>query len=139
MKRILIRTVDTDVVILAIAFTKKLEVEELWVAFGVGKHLRYLPIHKIASSLSTQQREGLPFFHAFTWPALPEALKSRQRANQMWVQECMSGTLQVHQGKLALHCTVHLQWQLLSRMTMLRHGYLQNATGRLLSFLFSSE
>ena len=48
MKKILIRTVDTDVVILAIAFAKKLEVEELWVAFGVGKHLRYFPIHKIA-------------------------------------------------------------------------------------------
>lgn len=44
MKKILIRTVesDTDVVILAIAFAKKLEVEELRVAFGVGKHLRYL-------------------------------------------------------------------------------------------------
>ena len=53
-------------VILAIAFAKKLEVEELWVAFGVGKHLRYLPIHKIASSLTTQQRQGLPFFHALT-------------------------------------------------------------------------
>lgn len=66
MKKILIRTVDTDVVILAIAFVHKLEVEELWVAFGVGKHLRYLPIHKIASSLTTQQCEGLPFFHAVT-------------------------------------------------------------------------
>ena len=66
IKKILIRTVDADVVILAIAFAKKLEVEELWVAFGVGKNLRYHPIHEIASSLTTQQREGLPFFHALT-------------------------------------------------------------------------
>ena len=66
MKKILIRTVDTDMVILAIAFAKKLEVKELWVAFGVGKHLRYLPIHKIAGSLTTQQCEGVPFFNAFT-------------------------------------------------------------------------
>ena len=57
---------DTDVVILAIAFAKKLEVEELWVAFGIGKHLPYLPIHKIASSLTTQKCEGLPFLHALT-------------------------------------------------------------------------
>ena len=48
------------------AFAKKLEVEGLWVAFGVGKHLRYLPIHKLAGSLTTQQCEGLRFFHAFT-------------------------------------------------------------------------
>lgn len=66
MKTILIRTVDTDVVVLAIAFARKLEVEELWVAFGTGKHLRYLPIHKIASSLTPQQCEGLPFFHTLT-------------------------------------------------------------------------
>ena len=66
MKKILIRTVDTDVVILAIAFLHKLEVEELWVTFVVGKHLRYLPIHKISSSLTIQQCEGLPFFHAVT-------------------------------------------------------------------------
>ena len=37
MKRTLIRTVDTDVVIL--------DVEELWIAFEVGKHLHYLSIH----------------------------------------------------------------------------------------------
>ena len=51
MKKILIRNVDTDMAILAILFAKRLEVEELWVAFGVaGKHLRYFPIHKIAGS-----------------------------------------------------------------------------------------
>ena len=58
MKRTLIRTVDTDVVIL--------DVEELWIAFEVGKHLHYLSIHKIASSLNTEQCEGLPSFHALT-------------------------------------------------------------------------
>ena len=66
MKKILIRTANTDVVVLAVAFLQKLDVEELWVAFGVGKHLRYLSIHKIASSLNTEQCEGLPFFHALT-------------------------------------------------------------------------
>jgi len=33
----------------------------------------------------------------------------------MWLPVGMSGTLQVHQGKLALQCAVRLQWQLLSR------------------------
>ena len=31
--------------------------------------------------------------------------------------------LLVHQGKLALHCTVHLEWQLLAIVTMLEHSY----------------
>lgn len=47
MKKIFIRIVDIDVVILVIVFVKKLEVEELWVVFGVGKYLRYFLIYKI--------------------------------------------------------------------------------------------
>ena len=66
LRKIMIRTVDTDVVILAIANVHKISVEELWVAFGVGKHLKYLPIHKIASTLTKEQCESLPFFHAVT-------------------------------------------------------------------------
>jgi hypothetical protein len=48
-RRILIRTVDTDVVILAIAFYYQLSCDELWIAFGTGKHLRYI---------STEARKG---------------------------------------------------------------------------------
>ena len=86
MKKILIRTVATDVVILANAFAKKLEVEELWVAFGVSKHLRYLPIHKIARSLTTQQCEGLPFFHALTGCDMVSYFsgKGKKTAFQAW-------------------------------------------------------
>lgn len=60
------RTVDTDVVVLAIAYARKLELQELWIAFGVGNHFRYLPIHKITTFLIQQQCETLLFFHAVT-------------------------------------------------------------------------
>ena len=56
------RTVDTDVVVLAIAYAKQLELQELWITFGVGNHFRYLPIHKITTSLTQQQCEALLFF-----------------------------------------------------------------------------
>ena len=62
LKKVLISTVDTDVVVLAIAYAKQLELQELWIAFGVGNHFRYLPIHKITTSLTQQQCEALPFF-----------------------------------------------------------------------------
>jgi hypothetical protein len=66
--KILIRTVDTDVVVLAIACFHRLSVpvSELWVAFGAGKHLRYLPIHLLATLLGSDRSCALPFFHAFT-------------------------------------------------------------------------
>ena len=37
-KRIAIRTVDTDVVVLAVAHFHSLNIKELWINFGVGKH-----------------------------------------------------------------------------------------------------
>ena len=37
-KKILIRTVDTDVMVLVIAHMQRLQVLELWIAFGAGKH-----------------------------------------------------------------------------------------------------
>ena len=69
---ILLRTVDTDILILAIAFVEKLQefqgnqTIELWVGFGTGGHLHYIAAHDISSKLKSQVPKALPFFHAFT-------------------------------------------------------------------------
>jgi len=42
---VMIRTVDTDVVVLAVSSFQRLPVTEMWVVFGTGNHFRYLPIH----------------------------------------------------------------------------------------------
>lgn len=63
---VLIRTVDTDVVVLAIAAVRKMPIKHLWVAFGTGAHFRFIPAHDIAASLGEEISECLPFFHAFT-------------------------------------------------------------------------
>ena len=52
LKKVLIRAVDTDVVVLVIAYARKLDLQELWIAFGVGNHFRYLSIHKTTTSLT---------------------------------------------------------------------------------------
>ena len=70
--KILLRTVDTDVLILAIAFVEKLQefqgnqTIELGVGFGTGAHLRYIAAHDISSKLKPQVSKALPFFYAFT-------------------------------------------------------------------------
>lgn len=64
--KILVRTVDTDVVVLAVATVQSLENVELWILFGSGKDLRYIPVHEISVSLGPQKSYGLPVFHAFT-------------------------------------------------------------------------
>ena len=64
--KIMIRTVDTDVVVLAIANATQINVDELWIAFGVGKHYRYIPIHVSANELGQRFCSALPSFHALT-------------------------------------------------------------------------
>ena len=36
-KKLFVRTVDTDIMVLAIATKERLTVQELWIAFGTGK------------------------------------------------------------------------------------------------------
>ena len=39
-KKVILQTVDTGVVVLAVALTVGMEIQELWVAFGTGQHFR---------------------------------------------------------------------------------------------------
>ena len=42
-------TAHTDILVIAIAAFHELAFSELWIAFGVGKHFRFVPVHGIAS------------------------------------------------------------------------------------------
>lgn len=65
--RILIRTVDTDVVVLAVMVAQTLPAEdEVWLAFGTGKSFRYLAAHQIAACLGPEKSSALPMFHTLT-------------------------------------------------------------------------
>ena len=67
--KILVRTVDTDVVVLAVSVVQQLaqtDQIELWIAFGCGKDFRHIPAHQICASLGPQRSLALPMFHAYT-------------------------------------------------------------------------
>ena len=61
-----IRTVDTDVMVLAMTSVNRLNLSELWVAFETGKSFRFIPAHEIANTLGPDQCEALSMFHAYT-------------------------------------------------------------------------
>ena len=65
-RKILIQATDTDVVVIAIAASSVLQDCELWVAFGHGIKLRYIPCHLLSSGLGIDAAKGLLFFHALT-------------------------------------------------------------------------
>lgn len=61
-----VRTVDTDVVVLAIATFNQIKPDELWIALGTGSNFRYIPIHELISSIDSRICVALPVFHALT-------------------------------------------------------------------------
>ena len=65
--KILIQTVDTDVVAIVMRIFQLLKaLQQLWIAFGTGKSFRYLAIHEIAADMGSQKALALPMFHALT-------------------------------------------------------------------------
>ena len=65
--KILLRTVDTDVVVLAVYAMQEIrELTEMWILFGVGKKSRYIPIHELCNILTPEKCKVLPLFRALT-------------------------------------------------------------------------
>ena len=61
-----VRTVDSDIVVLAIGLFPTLGLVERWVGFGSGKKLRDIPIHDICSDLGPSRSVVLSLFHVIT-------------------------------------------------------------------------
>ena len=58
-----LRTVDSDVVELAINFFKELGLTELWIGFGTEKSYKDIPIHEITQLLGPQHCTLRPCIH----------------------------------------------------------------------------
>ena len=65
-KRIMIITVDTDLVVIGLSVFSKLKVEELWIQLGTGINRKWIPIHAYASQLGENVCRALPFWYAFS-------------------------------------------------------------------------
>ena len=68
MNKILLRTVDTDVVVIGISMAQKIGCDRLWFAFGTGTSptFRYLDAAAMAQALGDAKCGGLPAFRALT-------------------------------------------------------------------------
>ena len=82
----MIRTVDSDVFMLAIAAVDEAHIDELWVAFATGKSFRYLPAYQIAFSLCPRKSNALLFLLAFSRcdTVLSFAGRGKKTAWEIW-------------------------------------------------------
>ena len=102
-RKLLVRTVDTDVVVVAIATLNRTKPDELWVAFGTGGYFRFIPFHKVAAAVGPRKSSTLPLFHALTgcdtvssfagigkktawaaWNVYPEVTEAFEELMHMW-------------------------------------------------------
>ena len=65
-KKVDIRTVDTDVLVLDAASFSKTGPDERWVTFGVGTNYQYIAAHEMVATMTPTKCLSLPVLHAFT-------------------------------------------------------------------------
>ena len=65
-RRVSIRTVDTDLLVLAVASFDNIKPDELWVILGTGSHFRNITIHELVAKMDFRYCNILLIFHAFT-------------------------------------------------------------------------
>ena len=104
-KVVFIRTVDTDLVVLAISVfdsLKELGLPELYIRYGVGKQRRDIPIQDVCYQLGPRECQALGMFHANSgsdfssfkrgigkktawsaWKAMPEMTDAFIKATEM--------------------------------------------------------
>jgi hypothetical protein len=134
-RKILLRTVDTDVLVLAVAVFHHLssmrpeEQLEVWVAFGTGINLRYIPAHSIACNLGPERSKALPAFHAFTGCDTVSCFAGRGKKTAM---EAWKACPEVTSAFLSLSCPLaqitDRNMELLQRFVILMYDRTSNKT-----------
>ena len=86
MNKILLRTVDTDVVVIDISMAQQIGCDCLWFAFGTDTTFRYIDATAIAQTLGDAKCGVLPAFHALTGCDVtsPFAGKGKRTAWTTW-------------------------------------------------------
>ena len=65
-RKLCVSTVDTDVVVIAIAMFNQINPDELCLVFGTGSNFCYIPVHEVESRMNPRNCTVLPVFHAST-------------------------------------------------------------------------
>ena len=89
-KSVLVRTVDTDVLVILIGKFQHLRVIQrnldLWVGFGTGRNFSFISINTICAGLGEARSRSLPVFHALTGSDTTSTFygKGKRSAWQAW-------------------------------------------------------
>ena len=123
LQHIVIRTVDTDVLVLAISYYNRLDCQDLWVAFGTGKSFRYINAKIIAQSLGPKKCKALPVFHAFSGCDTTSSFlgKGKRTAWATWNSFCAVTGAFCNIGQAPTHDTIREALPMLERFVIIMY------------------
>ena len=78
-KAIMVKASDTDVLVIAVSVLQALQelgLQQLWLAFGQGQNLRWIPVHDLCCTLA-EKSKGMLFFHVFTGCDIVSAFRGK--------------------------------------------------------------
>jgi hypothetical protein len=82
---VMVRTVDTDVIVILVGKLHYLRAVkpdiELWVAFGMGRDFRFISVNSISDDLGEARSKSLPVFHALSGCDTTSAFFGRSKAS----------------------------------------------------------
>ena len=67
-KCMLVKASDTDILVIAISAMPTLQaigLHQLWIVFGQGRNMRWIPVHELYRSVGHEKGRGVTFFHVF--------------------------------------------------------------------------
>ena len=72
--------VDSDVVAIAISVFQKLPMlNKLWIEFGTGKSLKFIPVHEIAAKMGKVTSQAFLLFHALSGCDTTSSLSGKRK------------------------------------------------------------
>lgn len=88
-KALMIKANESDVVVIGIAVLKSLKelgLEKMWIDFGKGANLRWIPVHEVVNTIGPEKASGISLVHAFTGCDVVSAFrgKGKKSAWQTW-------------------------------------------------------
>ena len=81
-KSLLVKASDTDILVIAISAMPTLQaigLQQLWIAFGQGRIMRWIPVHELYRSIGPEKGRGVIFFHAFTGCDVVSAFRGKAK------------------------------------------------------------
>ena len=103
---------DTDLIVLAIAMFDQISPEVLWIAFGTGCNLHYIPVHKVVAAMDPKICATLHVFNAFTpYLHLEEEAKRQPKTHGTFFLKLLQHLKTYYSCKVTSEAQLYQLWQ----------------------------